>query len=291
MVAYWYIVCGPSFDSWMDVLFSSHESISIADYAILESSLIQKIVGVLDYIFIFFMSVMGAIFTLRKEPVTIETSFALASLILLVFINSNISNLFISLLGYRLPIFVALFVAFISAYGIVFLLDLFDNLKPCGKCIILLSTLSFFFISCVLTGHSTDFSGVNNFLGENSRTYFSESELASFNFFQKHYCNSSDLVSDSISMRYLDSYSNVFHNPVALNYDSNYPLTYLIFREGEYHLDGTLDFYMGVIGGKGFAGAIMETLNFRKSPRPFSSWIKGLKIYDNKETSTYFKEK
>lgn len=291
MISYWFYLCGPVFQNWVQTLLLARESVYVASSLALvdEKSLGEMIFLVWDYLFLIFVSMVGAITNLGRKPVTIMTSFSLASIIMLPFVHPSISNLFLAFLGYRFPIMVSLFVSFIAASGIIFFLNLPSKGNHYIKFIFIILILSFFLTSSTLTGRSTDFDGLQNFLGKTSRGYLLDSELRSFDFYLIHK-NGDNGVSDYVSSRYLNCYMNNFRDSlVGLNYDLNIPNTYLIFREGEYRSGGMLSFSKEQ-PGLGFGNYITERIEFDRNPNPNKSWLKGLKIYDNSAVSTYLKE-
>ena len=295
ILAYWFLICGPIFDQWLHVFFSTKESIYVAKSEVVESTLLDTILKMIlktwDFSVLLAISAVGAIIHLRKKPATYETSLALVSFILLPLIHPSVSDLFIAFLGYRWPILVSWLVAFIAANGFYFLLYKFDNKTPYANTVSILLVLSFFLASCTMTGYSTDFEDYQNFLGKTTRSYLLDSELKSFDFYLKSN-EKSTVNSDYVSIGYLRSHTNKLSNSFSgLSYELNSPNTYLIFRDLEYRSSGVLDFSKEPISGLGLGTkSEIKFLKSDENPYPYISWANGLKIYNSNSVSIYFKE-
>lgn len=285
-IAYWFYLCGPIIENWLETLFSTKESVYVSgqESSNSEPMIFYSILMNLDYSILLFISALGAIVYLKnlnQKSGLFGTSLIISSIIMLPLIHPSISGLLTSFLGYRWPILVSPFVAIIAAIGFQFLIMKSKSISMNAVSFILI--LLFFLASSTMIGYSTDFEDYQQVVPSSSpRSYLLDSELASFNYISAYIPNNVIIFSDYVFTRYINS--NGYRSSDAfsgLNYTMVSSGAYLIFRDLEYRSSGVLHF-SGDPEGLGLARSTEIVRQYYEiNLKPHSSWLSGAKIYNS----------
>ena len=292
-LSYWVYLCGPFVSKILTTIFATSDPISInAELEILPiwTVLIRNI----DITLITLITLIAAYAMVRQMNNKLIQVFGLTAIILLPLYFQDIANLFTSFVGYRFPIYVSPFIAIASSIGIysVLMKCLSDHAhQKIIQIILSILVMSYFFSSPILLAKSIDFDEFPNILGENGRLYFTQGELDSFSFYEKHGDLQSALFGDYNVFRYINGFLaqpcscsiDVF-NVDRLSYSS-----YFIFREGEYISAERLDFFTDRTVSRGFRNWITKTWRLSRDPYPAKIWSKQESLYNNGQVKLYYK--
>ena len=204
-----------------------------------------------------------------------------------------VSDLFSSILGYRIPVIVAPFIALGSAAGFFHCLSNWRIGKNHNflKIAIFFILIVFSINSMLYVGIITESDKFPEALGKSERNYFINSELNSFDFFEKCSNKFFVLYTDYQTSRYLNAYLNVIS---SCSIDGPYPNlpknNYFLLRDREFSSYGGLTFDKGKISGHGFIGSNMIIVGYEGNSYFKKLYLDENIIYSNNAVSLYFKE-
>jgi len=288
-IGYLVYIAGILFDSWLKILVSIKEPVMIGSGSSTESEMFREIGEIIfsnmGYSIMIFISFVGFVsYIIRNTASTnIYSSVVLASAFLIPFQVPEISNIFSSVLGYRIPSIIAPFIAFISAFGSQHIMEYWGSKHKYRKYyyfIFIIVIITLCTHSLLLTGKQLDPETLPGIPGKYRSNYFSNSELNSFDFCDKYVSNKYQVYSDYFVYRYMESLLKI---KTSCSIDGPKFITdntYTLIRDRELDSFGTLFFLEEYAEGRGFADSIMADVSYKD--KYFTEiWSQQNKIYDN----------
>ncbi len=216
------------------------------------TSIIPNIAGGIFLLF----GLLGLGYLLYKKKPRYSVIFAVLSICIIpFFVNTPLQSIYQinQIFGfYRFSLYIAPFMAFIMACGIIVILRVHVERKMIKKLliVIVIFLFSLFSISSLtvvsVAGDSKDLYPIY------PSTYFNNEELRSFSFFDTFIPNGDTIISDSPVDAYLFSKSYTGLETVGLPYHKNFLIPtieridqkagYIFFRKGEFYRKGILNF-------------------------------------------------
>lgn len=282
-LGYWVCASYPFFKSTVEKYAASQEIAQITLPAA-ERSLYLTFTNNADAIVVAFLAVCGIVGLIhaRRELLVMGTAFIIFSILGLIMYFPVISSfLNRTLLSSRLQLLVTPFIAFVAAGGLLLLVGKSLNTRTPKRPIIrvAVAVIIIFFLSLsstVIQANFTDFN-LQKILGNENRQYFTDSELAAFDFAEK-YGSEGLYYGDYAAIAYLQRRLGLLvrQTEEVFNPDS-VERGFFVFRNYELQSRGKLGFTFW-----GQDGAAEQTYTYYsgESPDIQALWEKQNKIFD-----------
>lgn len=287
-ISYWIYAATPFFDSIIKTVVSTSNIVVIpsqSQYIPIYKTLIHYA----DASIIAFFLIIGIIALLvtglyEKEKGYLGVLFAIFSYLSMPLFFPGPAGFLTSLfLTYRIPLMVLPFIVVAVVGGIFFFLQQTNNK------VLNVSKLSFVFLTFLIYSLSTNFVlgnatdlNLDKYYIASNRTYFTQSELHSFN-----YCtNKTDnrrIYTDYTASRYLSAYGKkATSNITPIKTSSEIQKSYLLFRKNHLEKRDRLDFTIGRTGFMGISKSYTKEELLNKE-NVLELCFSENKIYDNNE--------
>jgi len=292
-IAYWIYAADGFFSSMITTLVATSEPVMVPTKMPEQGSILLAFPRNIDYIIIIALSIIGVVGQLyeSRRQSKLWTIFSILALVSvpLYFLPGPISFLTPIFLVYRIPFFIAPFVAFAAAVGILKLIEpQAENPQSLKSVITIGSGMTIIICLCLSTsallGTQTDFD-FNRTIAQENRKYFTNNELNAFDFTETYGIDMT-IHSDYFSERYFYGLTD-FHTTSTVSplHKESMREGYFLFRKKELKSRDQLKFPIQT--GAGFMG---KSVVYRPTDTPEikTLWEPEIKLYDSGEAQLYF---